>query len=165
MFTEFKEFAMRGNVIDMSVGVIIGTTFATIVQSFVEDILMPPFGLLFGKMDFSNLYINLSNYEYTTLSEAKDAGVATVNYGLFLNHTIHFLIVAFVLFLFVRQVNRLRRPSGDPLEHMKQKMCPYCFSNIPLKATRCPNCTSELTESEESERNKPTKITIKRRSS
>ncbi|OLO35935.1 mechanosensitive ion channel protein MscL [Alkalihalophilus pseudofirmus] len=164
MFTEFKEFAMRGNVIDMSIGVIIGTTFATIVQSFVDDILMPPFGLLIGKVDFSNLYINLSSNEYSTLAEARDAGVPTLNYGIFLNHAIHFFIVAFVLFLFVRQVNRLRRPAGDPLEHMKQKMCSYCFSNIPFKATRCPNCTSALIETEEKDRQKKTtKITIKKR--
>ncbi|WP_216828199.1 large conductance mechanosensitive channel protein MscL [Alkalihalobacterium elongatum] len=163
IFTEFKEFAMRGNVVDMSVGVIIGTTFATIVQSFVDDVLMPPFGLLIGKVDFSNLYINLSSTHYNTLSEAREAGVPTINYGVFLNHAIHFLIVAFVLFLFVRQINRLRRPSGDPLDHMKQKMCSFCFSNIPFKATRCPNCTSELTVDENIEPRKPTKITIKRR--
>ncbi|MEB1806318.1 MAG: large conductance mechanosensitive channel protein MscL [Bacillaceae bacterium] len=163
IFTEFKEFAMRGNVIDMSVGVIIGTTFAKIVQSFVDDVLMPPFGLLFGKVDFSSLYINLTSNHYNTLSEAREAGVPTINYGIFLNHAIHFLIVAFVLFLFVRQVNRIRRPSGDPLDHMKQKMCPFCFSNIPFKATKCPHCTSELTIDENSDQRKPTKITIKKR--
>ena len=139
---EFKEFAMRGNVIDMAVGIIIGTTFAKIVQSFVDDVLMPPIGLLIGKVDFSNLYINLTSVHYQTLAEAKEAGVPTLNYGVFLNHVIHFLIVAFVLFLFVRQMNRIRRPK----EEINEKECPFCFTKIASKAVRCPSCTSSLEE-------------------
>ncbi|WP_179295578.1 large conductance mechanosensitive channel protein MscL [Bacillus sp. FJAT-45350] len=146
MMEEFKEFAMRGNVIDMSVGVIIGTTFGKIVQSFVDDVLMPPIGLLIGRVDFSNLYLSLTSDHYQSLSEAKAAGAPTLNYGIFLNHLIHFTIVAFVLFLFVRQMNRWRRPDEDPLMNMKTKLCPRCFSSIQFKAKRCPHCTSILDE-------------------
>ncbi|WP_332689120.1 large conductance mechanosensitive channel protein MscL [Halalkalibacter lacteus] len=144
LFSEFKEFAVRGNVIDMSIGVIIGTTFAKIVESFVDDIIMPPFSLLFGQVDFSNLYINLSDRHFDTFVEAQEAGIPMLNYGVFLNHAVHFLIVAFVLFLFVRQINRIRRPEEDPLLNMKTKVCPYCCQSIAYKATRCPSCTSNL---------------------
>jgi large conductance mechanosensitive channel len=142
MLKEFKEFIMRGNVIDMAVGIIIGAAFGKIVTSFVSDILMPPIGRLLGNMDISNLFINLSGREYATLAEAKKAGAATINYGLFLNTLIDFLIIAFVIFLLVRQINRLKR---EPLPALPtDKECDYCFSNIPLKAVRCPHCTSEL---------------------
>ncbi len=142
MFKEFKEFAIKGNVIDMAVGIIIGAAFGKIVTSFVNDILMPPIGRIAGKMDFSNLYINLTDKDYASLAEAKKAGAATINYGLFLNTAIDFLIVTFAIFLLVRQINRLKReqPAPDPTT----KECTYCFSSVPIKAVRCPNCTSEI---------------------
>jgi len=142
MFKEFKEFAMRGNVLDMAVGIIIGAAFGKIVTSLVNDVLMPPFGLILGKVDFSSLFLNISGTSYPSLAAAKAAGAATINYGMFINNVIDFLIVAFVIFLLVRQVNRWNTPapSGAPTT----KECPYCVSAIPLKATRCPQCTSEL---------------------
>ncbi len=144
MWKEFKEFALRGNVIDMAVGIIIGGAFGKIVSSLVNDVLMPPIGLLLGKVDFSNLYINLSGVRYASLAEAKAAGAPTINYGAFLTTVIDFLIVAFVIFLVVRAINRLRRerPAAAPAPLTKE--CPYCHSVIHIKATRCPHCTSEL---------------------
>jgi len=144
MLQEFKEFAMRGNVLDMAIGIIIGAAFGKIITSFVNDILMPPVGLLLGKVDFSNLFINLSGQPYATLAEAQAAGAATINYGVFLNTVLDFIIVAFVIFLLVRQVNRLKREPEAPPAEPTTKECPYCLSTIPLKATRCPHCTSEL---------------------
>ena len=143
MLKEFKIFAMRGNVIDLAIGVIIGGAFGKIVTSFVNDILMPPVGLLLGKVDFSNLYINLSGGKYDSLAAAQEAGAATLNYGLFLNTVIDFVIIAFVIFLLVRQINKLEKPAETPKEPTT-KECPYCCSSIPIKATRCPACTSEL---------------------
>jgi large conductance mechanosensitive channel len=142
MLKDFKEFAIKGNVIDMAVGIMIGAAFGKIVTSFVSDLLMPPIGRVVGKMDFSNLFINLSDGNYATLAEAKKAGAATINYGLFLNATIDFLIVAFALFLLIRQINRLKREQPAPEATTKE--CSYCFSSIPVKAVRCPHCTSEL---------------------
>jgi large conductance mechanosensitive channel len=142
MLKEFKEFAMRGNVLDMAVGIIIGAAFGKIITSFVGDILMPPVGLLLGKVDFSNLFVNISGKSYDTLAAAKAAGAATINYGLFLNAVIDFLIVAFFVFLLVRQVNRLKGPP--PAAAAATKDCPYCYLAIPIRATRCPHCTSEL---------------------
>ncbi len=139
MFKEFREFAVKGNVIDMAVGIIIGAAFGKIVSSLVNDIIMPPIGLLLGKVDFSNLFVNISGKSYETLSSAKAAGAATLNYGLFVNTVIDFIIVALAIFLIVRQVNRLKR-EPEP----STKACPYCVSRIPIKATRCPHCTSEL---------------------
>jgi large conductance mechanosensitive channel len=143
MLKEFREFALRGNVLDMAIGIIIGAAFGKIITSFVNDILMPPIGLLLGSVDFSNLFVSLSGQPYATLEEAQAAGAATINYGLFINTVLDFVIVAFVVFLFVRQVNRLRREEeAPPAEPTKE--CPYCLSAVSLKATRCPNCTSEL---------------------
>jgi large conductance mechanosensitive channel len=142
MWTEFKAFAMRGNVLDMAVGIIIGAAFGRIITSLVSDILMPPIGLILGKVDFSSLFLNISGKSYATLAEAKAANAATINYGLFLNTLIDFVIVAFVIFLLVRQVNRWNKPAPAPEPTTKD--CPYCVSAIPIKATRCPNCTSEL---------------------
>jgi large conductance mechanosensitive channel len=139
MFKEFREFAVKGNVVDMAVGIIIGAAFGKIINSFVSDVLMPPIGLLLGKVDFSNLFLNLSGKPYETVSSAKAAGAATINYGLFLNTLIDFTIVAFAIFILVQQVNRLKR---QPEQTTKE--CPFCLSKIPLKATRCPSCTSEL---------------------
>ena len=144
MLKEFKEFAMRGNVLDMAIGIIIGGAFGQIVNSLVNDILMPPIGLLLGKVDFSTLFINLSGQHYATLTEAKKAGATTINYGVFLNTVINFIIVAFAVFLLVRQINRMKRQEEAPPAKPATKECPYCLSTIPLKATRCPHCTSEL---------------------
>ena len=133
---------MRGNVLDMAVGIIIGAAFGQIVTSFVQDVLMPPIGRLLGHVDFSNLFVNLSGTHYPTIAAAKAAGAATLNYGLFLNTIINFLIVAFAVFLLVRQVNRLApKPAPAPAA---TRDCPYCLSAIPLKATKCAHCTSEL---------------------
>ncbi|HTP64256.1 MAG TPA: large-conductance mechanosensitive channel protein MscL [Geobacteraceae bacterium] len=142
MLKEFKEFAIRGNVMDLAVGIVIGAAFGKIVTSFVSDILMPPFGLLIGKMDFNNLFINLSGGSYTTLAEAKKAGAVTINYGIFLNATVDFIVVAFAVFLVVRQVNRMRREPPPALPTDKE--CAFCCTAIPVKAVRCPHCTSEL---------------------
>ena len=144
MLKEFKEFAMRGNVLDMAVGIIIGAAFGGIVTSFVNDILMPPIGLLLGKVDFTNLFITLKGADYATLAQAKAAGATTLNYGLFVNTVINFLIVAFAVFLLIRQVNRLKRAPAPAPAAPTTKECPQCFTSIPLKALRCPNCTSEL---------------------
>ncbi|NPV41815.1 MAG: large conductance mechanosensitive channel protein MscL [Anaerolineae bacterium] len=143
MLKEFKEFAMRGNVLDLAIGVIIGGAFGKIVTSLVNDILMPPIGLLLGQVNFGDLYIDLSGGNYGSLSAAQAAGAATINYGMFLNTIIDFLIVAFVIFLIVRQINRLQKPTPKQAEPTT-KECPYCLSAIPKKATRCPACTSEL---------------------
>jgi large conductance mechanosensitive channel len=142
MLKEFKEFAMRGNVLDMAIGFIIGAAFGKIITSFVGDVLMPPFGLILGKADFSNLFLNISGKSYDSLAAAKAAGAATINYGLFLNAVIDFLIVAFVIFMLVRQVNKWKKPA--PAAAPKTKDCAFCFTAIPIQATRCPNCTSEL---------------------
>ncbi len=146
-FGEFREFIMRGNVLDLAIGIIIGAAFNSIVNSLVNDIIMPPIGLLLGRVDFSNLYINLSGQEYPSLAAAQEAGAATINYGLFINQVINFLIVALVIFLIVRQVNNLRRrmeTSPEETPSPTTKRCPYCFSEISIKATRCAYCTSEL---------------------
>ncbi len=142
MFKEFKAFAMRGNVVDMAVGIILGAAFGRIVTSLVSDVLMPPIGLLLGKVDFSSLFLNISGKSFSTLAEAKAAGAATINYGTFLNSVIDFLIVAFAIFLMVRQINRWSAPAAAPAATTKD--CTYCCSPIPVKATRCPNCTSNL---------------------
>ncbi|OGO16616.1 MAG: mechanosensitive ion channel protein MscL [Chloroflexi bacterium RBG_13_68_17] len=142
MFKEFRDFVMRGNVLDLAVAVIIGTAFGKIITSLVNDLLMPPVGLLLGGVDFANLFLNLSGTPYASLAEAQAAGAPTVNYGLFLNTVIDFVIVAFVIFLVVRTANRMRRPA--PAAAPATRECPHCLSTIPLKATRCPQCTSEL---------------------
>jgi large conductance mechanosensitive channel len=144
MLKEFKEFAMRGNVLDMAVGIIVGAAFGQIVTSFVQDVLMPPIGRLIGHVDFSNLFLNLSETHYPTIAAAKAAGAATLNYGLFLNTVINFLIVAFAVFLLVRQVNRLAPKPAPAAPPAALRECPYCLSSVPAKATRCSQCTSEL---------------------
>jgi large conductance mechanosensitive channel len=146
MLKEFREFAMRGSVIDLAVGVIIGAAFGKIVSSLVNDIIMPPLGLLLGRVDFSDLFINLSGTEYPSLAAAKEAGAPTINYGQFINIVIEFVIVAFAIFLVIRQINALKRRFEKTAEAPAptQKSCAYCFTNIPIKATRCPNCTSDL---------------------
>ncbi|HUZ46733.1 MAG TPA: large conductance mechanosensitive channel protein MscL [Terriglobia bacterium] len=143
MLKEFKEFAMRGSVVDMAVGIILGVAFGKVVTSMVADILMPPIGMLLGKVDFSNFFISLSGTHYDTMAAAKKAGAAVIGYGMFMNAVIEFLIVAFAVYLVVRQINRLKKPAPAPAAPTT-KECPYCVSSIPVKATRCPQCTSEL---------------------
>jgi len=142
MLKEFKEFAMRGNVLDMAVGIIIGAAFGRIITSLVNDVLMPPIGRILGKVDFSSLFINLSGASYATLEEARKAGASVIAYGVFLNSILDFVIVALVIFLLIRQVNRLKKQPApaDPTT----KECPHCLSVIPIKATRCGHCTSQL---------------------
>ncbi len=148
MLKEFKEFAMRGNVIDMAVGIVIGAAFGAIIKSLVDDILMPVLGLLLGKADFTNLFLVLQAGTvagpYETLAAAQEAGAVTVNYGLFINAVVSFVIVAFAIYLLIRSINRLNRKEESPPEEPTTKACTYCFTEIPIEATRCPNCTSEL---------------------
>ena len=144
MLKEFREFAVKGNVLDMAVGIVIGAAFGKIVTSFVSDVLMPPIGLLMGKIDFSNLYINLSGQTYASLDAAKKAGDATINYGLFINTVLDFVIVAFAIFIVVRQVNRLKKVEESKEDAPETKECAFCFCTIPVQATRCPQCTSVL---------------------
>ncbi len=143
MFKEFKEFAMRGNVLDMAVGIIIGAAFGKTVTSFVEDVMMPPLGRLIGKVDFSNLFLNLSGKSYETIAAAKAAGAPTLNYGMFMNTCINFLIVAFAVFLLVRSVNKLKREEKAPAAPTT-KPCPQCLMDVPLAAKKCGHCTSQL---------------------
>jgi large conductance mechanosensitive channel len=142
MLKEFKDFALRGNVIDMTVGVIVGGAFGKIITSFVNDVLMPPISLLLGRVNFSNLFVDLSGQGYASLEEAKTAGVPTLNYGLFLNTLVDFLIIALVIYLCIYTMNRLRKPASAAAPDTKA--CPYCITQIPITATRCPNCTSQL---------------------
>ena len=144
MLKEFKNFIMRGNVLDLAVAVIIGAAFGAIVASFVKDVLMPPLGLVLGKVDFANLFLSLNGQAYPSLAAAQEAGAPTLNYGLFINTIINFLIVAFAIFLVVRVANRLKKAEEAPAPAPTTKDCPYCFTAIPVKATRCPHCTSML---------------------
>ncbi len=141
MLKEFRQFAMRGNMVDLAVGVIIGTAFGKIVTSLVNDLIMPPIGLLLGNVDFSDLFIALDRGAYANLADAQAAGAPTLNYGLFINTVIDFLIVTFVVFLLIRTINRMH--TSAPAE-LKSKDCPFCDSSISIKATRCPFCTSQL---------------------
>ena len=147
MLKEFKEFAMRGNVLDMAIGIIIGAAFGTIVKSLVADVIMPPIGLLLGNVDFTNLFVLLKEGTkggpYAALADAQAAGAVTVNYGVFLNTVISFVIVTLVMFLLIRSINRLKKEKVPAVEPTT-KECPYCLSTIAIKATRCPHCTSEL---------------------
>ncbi len=144
MMNEFKKFIARGNVIDLAVGIVIGAAFTSVVNSFVNDILMPPIGLLTGGVDFSNLYLNLSGQEYASLAEATEAGAPTINYGMFLNAIISFLIVAFAVFLLVQSYNKLREQPDAVPPDPTEKDCPFCRMTIPVAAVRCGHCTSQL---------------------
>ena len=146
MFKEFKDFAMRGNVVDMAVGIIIGAAFGTIIKSLVADVIMPPIGLALGGVDFAELFTVIKQGvpagPYTTLVDAQAAGAVTVNYGVFINTIISFIIIAFAVFMMIRQINKMKREEPAPEPDTKE--CPYCFSTIPIKATRCGYCTSDL---------------------
>ena len=149
MFKEFKEFAMRGSVVDMAIGIIIGAAFGTIVRSFVNDIIMPPIGLLLGNVDFANLFVVLREGAeiagpYASLVDAQEAGAVTINYGLFINTIISFVIIAFAVFIVIRNMNRLKKKEEEKPAEPTTKVCPFCLTTIPIKATRCPNCTSQL---------------------
>jgi large conductance mechanosensitive channel len=148
MFKEFREFAMRGNVVDMAVGIVIGAAFGSIINSFVADVIMPPIGLILGNVDFSGMFVVLKEGKvagpYETISAAKAAGAVTLNYGVFINTIISFLIIAFSVFIVIRNINRLKRKEEAPPAVPTTKECPYCMSVIPIKAVRCPQCTSEL---------------------
>jgi large conductance mechanosensitive channel len=149
MLKEFKKFVMRGNVVDMAVGIVIGAAFGTIVKSLVTDIIMPPIGLLLGNVDFANLFTVLKEGAtaagpYASLADAQAAGAVTINYGLFINTIISFIIVAFAIFILIRKINALKKKEEAPPAVPTTKDCPYCLTSIPIKATRCPNCTSEL---------------------
>jgi len=148
MIKEFKEFAVKGNVVDMAVGIIIGGAFGTIVKSLVSDVIMPPIGMLMGNVDFSQLFIVLNSGDaagsYATVADAQAAGAVTINYGIFINNVISFVIVAFAVFMLIRAINKLKREDVAPPEEPTTHDCPHCFSTISLKATRCPHCTSEV---------------------
>jgi len=149
MMKEFKEFAVKGNVMDMAVGIIIGAAFGTIVKSLVADVIMPPIGLLLGNVDFANLFFVLKDAAtgaavYATVAEAQAAGAVTLNYGLFINTVISFLIVAFAIFIVIKNMNRLKKEAPAPVAETTTRECPHCFSTISIKATKCPNCTSAL---------------------
>jgi large conductance mechanosensitive channel len=149
VFKEFKDFAMRGNVVDMAVGIIIGAAFGKIVSSIVEDVIMPPIGLLLGNVDFSNLFVILREGAkapgpYASVAAAKAAGATTLNYGIFINSIVSFAIVAWVIFLLIKAINELKRKEAAPPSEPTTKDCPHCFSKVAIKATRCPACTSEL---------------------
>lgn len=143
---EFREFAVKGNVMDMAIGIIIGGAFGKIVSSLVTDVIMPPIGLLLGGVDFTNLFVTLGPVKHATLAEAAAAGAATINYGVFINTVIDFLIIALAIFIVIKQLNRLKKKEEPaPVTAPSTKECPYCISQIPVNATRCPNCTSQLT--------------------
>ncbi len=144
MLKEFKEFALRGNVVDMAVGIVIGAAFGKIVSSLVTDIVMPPIGVLMGNVNFSGLFINLSNQTYASLAQAKEAGAATINYGVFINTVLDFVIVAFAIFMVIRMMNRMKRQETPAPAAPTTKECPHCLSTVPLKASRCAHCTSEM---------------------
>ena len=149
MFEEFKKFAMRGNVVDMAVGIVIGGAFALIVSSLVADVIMPPIGMILGNVDFANLFTVLKEGStpapYASLAEAKTAGAVTINYGAFINSIVSFIIVAFAIFIVVRVMNRMQEEEEAPAEEEPTtKECPYCISIISIKATKCPNCTSQV---------------------
>ncbi|MBT8409053.1 MAG: large conductance mechanosensitive channel protein MscL [Alphaproteobacteria bacterium] len=144
MFKEFKDFAMRGNVVDMAVGIVIGGAFGKIVSSFVKDILMPPIGQLMGNVDFSDLFVNLSDTAYTSLAAAQEAGAPTINYGVFINTVIDFIIIAFAIFMVVKAMNSAKKKEEAPPAEPTTKKCPRCLSEIPIAATRCAHCTTDV---------------------
>ncbi|WP_181350429.1 large conductance mechanosensitive channel protein MscL [Thalassobacillus sp. CUG 92003] len=148
MLKEFRLFAVKGSAADMGIGMVLGAAFSGLIDSLVSDILLPPVGLLLAKMNFSDLYIILGSEKYASLAAAKDAGAATINYGLFITSAIRFVLILFAVFIVVRQMNRWKKPDQDPLIAMTKKECPYCCTPIPTRAVICPNCSSRLIEEE-----------------
>ncbi|KAB8129169.1 large conductance mechanosensitive channel protein MscL [Gracilibacillus oryzae] len=146
LFHEFRQFTLRGSAIDMGVGVVLGAALSSFIDSLVRDILLPPIGLLYSRMNIENLYITLSGKTYASLTEAKEAGAITINYGMFISTSIRFVIILFVVFLVVRQMNRWKKPHQHPLDSMTKKECPYCCLSIPYRAVMCPHCSSSLEE-------------------
>ncbi|HET7629634.1 MAG TPA: large conductance mechanosensitive channel protein MscL [Bacillales bacterium] len=162
LIKEFKQFAKYGNMVDMSIGMVIGAAFGKIIDSLVQDIIMPPIGFMLGDVNFTDLFINLSGRPIESVAEAEKFGAPTINYGLFLNTLIRFIIIMFVVFLVVRQMNRIRSPKEDPITSMTMKQCPRCYTDIPYRAERCPHCTSYLPKTGKIVR-KPKKSGIKYR--
>ncbi len=161
LFHEFRQFMMRGSAIDMGVGVVLGAALSSFVDSLVRDILLPPIGLLYSRINIENLYISLSGRSYSSLTEAKEAGAITINYGLFISTSIRFLIILFVIFLVVRQMNRWKKPHQHPLDSMTKKECPYCCLSIPNRAVICPNCATSLKEKNKSNQGTIPRLKIK----
>lgn len=154
IFREFRQFAVRGNAVDIGVGVVLGAAFSSFIESFVKDMLLPPVGMLYTKLDFENLYISLSGQSYPSLQVAKEAGAATINYGLFIAAAVRFFLMLFIVFLVVRQVNRWKKPHLRPIDVMAKKECPYCCTPIPSRALICPNCASKLEEQQPASTNR-----------
>nr|WP_272446244.1 large conductance mechanosensitive channel protein MscL [Aquibacillus salsiterrae] len=144
LFKEFRQFILRGSAAEVGIGIVLGAAFSGLIDSLVSDVLLPPVGVLLAKMNFSNLFITLGDGNYTSLSAAKEAGAATINYGLFLTSFIRFIIIVFVIFMVIRQMNRWKKPGQNPVDAMTKKECPYCKMGIPSQAIRCPNCSSDL---------------------
>ncbi|WP_255639654.1 large conductance mechanosensitive channel protein MscL [Aquibacillus saliphilus] len=148
---EFRQFVLKGSAADMGIGLVLGAAFSGLIDSFVSDVLLPPVGLLLAKMNFSNLFLVLGGGHYSSLKDAQEAGVATINYGLFITSFIRFIIIVFVIFIMIRQMNRWRRPNQHPVDSMTKKECPFCRLPIPSQAVKCPNCSSELDEQNRSQ--------------
>ncbi|WP_117161500.1 large conductance mechanosensitive channel protein MscL [Paraliobacillus sp. X-1268] len=158
---EFRQFTMKGNAVDMGVGVVLGAAFSGLIDSLVKDILLPPIGLIYRRMNFENMYISLSGTRYSSLADAKEAGIATVNYGLFITASVRFVIVLFVVFLVIRQINRWKKPHQSPLDAMTKKECTYCCTMIPNQAIICPNCSSTLDVLPNNKRTKKPYVRVK----
>ncbi|RYG73740.1 large conductance mechanosensitive channel protein MscL [Lentibacillus lipolyticus] len=156
LFQEFRHFAIKGNAVDIGVGVVLGAAFSGFIDSLVKDIILPPIGVLYSKVNFQDLYISLSGTTYPSLEKAQEAGAATINYGLFITATVRFIIILFTVFLVVRQINRWKKPHQHPLDSMTKKECPYCCMPIPTKAIVCPNCSSSIEKQEHSRKAGPT---------
>ncbi len=156
LFQEFRQFAIKGNAVDIGVGVVLGAAFSGFIDSLVKDIILPPIGVLYSKINFQDLYISLSGTTYPSLEKAKEAGAATINYGLFITASVRFIIILFTVFLVVRQINRWKKPHQHPLDSMTKKECPYCCMPIPTKAIVCPNCSSTIKEQENKRKAGPT---------
>ncbi|WP_407271534.1 large conductance mechanosensitive channel protein MscL [Radiobacillus sp. PE A8.2] len=144
LFKEFRQFAIKGNAADMGIGMVLGAAFSGLIDSFVSDVLLPPVGIVLAKMNFSNLFFSLDGSYYSSLSDAQEAGAATINYGLFITSFIRFIIILFVIFIVIRQMNKWKQPNQHPGVAMTKKPCPYCKLSIPSQAVKCPNCGSDL---------------------
>ncbi|MCG1027395.1 large conductance mechanosensitive channel protein MscL [Virgibacillus halodenitrificans] len=161
LFKEFRQFTMRGSAIDMGVGMVLGAAFSGFIDSLVTDILLPPIGLLYSKMNFENLYVSLDGSSYPSLIAAKEAGAVTINYGLFVTAVVRFIIILFAVFVVIRQINRWKKPHQHPIDSMMKKECPYCCMPIPIKASICPNCSSTLEKEPERWKSKPPRWRLK----